>query len=95
MIGRHSPPRKGAGMRIPKKYEPMKKTILIHVGAVAMKETAKPMANSIPEMMEKINESVAKLCPYEVEWLAKLMPKQSCKDGCKACWNKEIKEVKE
>lgn len=23
MIGRHSPPRKGAGMRIPKKYEPM------------------------------------------------------------------------
>ena len=46
-------------------------------------------------MMEKINESVAKLCPYEVEWLAKLMPKQSCKDGCKACWNKEIKEVKE
>lgn len=45
-------------------------------------------------MMKKINESVAKLCPYEVDWLAKLMPKQSCKDGCKACWNKEIKEVK-
>lgn len=32
------------------------------------------------------------LCPYDVPWLAKRMPKQDCRNGCNACWNKEVKE---
>lgn len=32
------------------------------------------------------------LCPYDVPWLAEKMPKQDCKDGCNACWNKEIEK---
>lgn len=35
------------------------------------------------------------ICPYDVPWLAKKMPEQNCKEGCSACWNKEIKEKRE
>lgn len=41
---------------------------------------------------EKIN-TIASKCPYDIPWLEKLMPKQDCRKGCSACWDKEIKEI--